>query len=175
MIDWLFVGQLLGFLSFGLGMATFYQKDDKQLKILMVVFNINHLIHYFLLGSLVSVVASALSASRTLASIFTQSRLVAWAFIVVAVVFGLFVSEGAIHIWPILGTAIGTYCVFMLKGIEMRVGFLIGATCWLINNIIVGSIGGTLLEATLIVTNSVTIYRMYIDDKMVVSQTQSSQ
>lgn len=56
MIDLFSVGQALGFLSFGLGISTFYQKDDRQLKILMFVFNINHLLHYLLLGSTVSAV-----------------------------------------------------------------------------------------------------------------------
>lgn len=48
---------------------------------------------------------------------------------------------------------LGTYSVFVLKGIQMRVGFLLGAMCWLTNNIIVGSVGGSLLEATLICVN----------------------
>ena len=64
-------------------------------------------------------------------------------------------------VWPILGTVIGTYSVFCLSGIRMRSGFLLGACCWLTNNILVGSIGGTLLEMTVIVMNSTTIYRLY--------------
>ncbi|CAH0528820.1 YgjV family protein [Vibrio hippocampi] len=155
------VGQALGFLSFGLGISTFYQKNDRQLKLLMLIFNINHLLHYLLLGSLISAVAAALSALRTFASIHTQSKRVAWVFISLAVVLGVFVAEDTSQMWPIVGTVIGTYCMFVLKGIAMRVGFLIGAACWLVNNIMVGSIGGTLLEATLIMTNITTIYRMH--------------
>lgn len=43
----------------------------------------------------------------------------------------------------------------------MRIGFLLGAACWLTNNILVGSIGGTLLEVSLMAMNSMTIYRLY--------------
>jgi spore coat polysaccharide biosynthesis predicted glycosyltransferase SpsG len=47
----------------------------------------------------------------------------------------------------------------------MRLAFVLGAVCWLSNNIIVGSIGGTLLEATLLVVNCLTIWRLYSANK----------
>jgi hypothetical protein len=53
----------------------------------------------------------------------------------------------------------------MLRGIQMRIAFLIGACCWLTNNILVGSIGGTLLELTVITVNSLTIFRMLREQK----------
>ncbi|MDN3702333.1 YgjV family protein [Vibrio artabrorum] len=164
-MDLFSVGQVLGFLSFGLGISTFYQKDDRQLKILMFVFNINHLFHYLLLGSTVSAAAAGLSAARTLVSIHTRSKLVAVLFIVVA--------GGIGQLWSIFGTMIGTFSMFVLSGVAMRIGFLLGATCWLINNILVGSIGGTLLEATLIVTNLVTIYRLRKSSDLVSSESQT--
>ena len=69
------------------------------------------------------------------------------------------------ELWAILGMSFGTYSVFVLKGIPMRIGFLLGATCWLINNISVGSIGGSLLEATLISVNIITILRLLRDQR----------
>ncbi|AYV23608.1 MULTISPECIES: YgjV family protein [Vibrio] len=173
MIDLFSVGQALGFLSFGLGISTFYQKSDRQLKILMFVFNINHLLHYLLLGSTVSAVAAGLSAARTLASIHTRSKLVAAVFIVVAGGFGYWIADGVGQLWSIIGTVIGTFSMFVLSGVAMRVGFLVGATCWLINNVLVGSIGGTLLEATLIVTNLVTIYRLRKSTDLVSNESQT--
>ncbi|MCY9869990.1 YgjV family protein [Vibrio barjaei] len=173
MIDLFSVGQALGFLSFGLGISTFYQKNDRQLKILMFVFNINHLLHYLLLGSTVSAVAAGLSAARTLASIHTRSKLVAAVFIVVAGGFGYWIADGVGQLWSIIGTVIGTFSMFVLSGVAMRVGFLVGATCWLINNVLVGSIGGTLLEATLIVTNLVTIYRLRKSTDLVSNESQT--
>ncbi len=50
----------------------------------------------------------------------------------------------------------------------MRIGFLLGAMCWLINNILVGSIGGALLEATLITVNVTTIIRLLRDNRLAV-------
>ncbi|MCU8536060.1 YgjV family protein, partial [Vibrio vulnificus] len=74
------------------------------------------------------------------------------------------------ELWPIVGTVIGTYSLFVLSGIRMRIGFLAGATCWLINNILVGSIGGTLLEMTVIIMNLITIYRLYRQPLLPVTQ-----
>ncbi|MGR5177140.1 YgjV family protein [Vibrio parahaemolyticus] len=160
MIDLFSVGQLLGILSFGLGISTFYQKNDRQLKILMLIFNINHLLHYLLLGSLSSALAAALSAARTTASICTHSKRIAWSFIVLSVVVGVVIADDYSQLLPILGTTIGTYSMFMLKGMSMRIGFLFGGVCWLSNNILVGSVGGTLLEVTLLATNLVTIKKL---------------
>lgn len=164
------LAQALGFLSFGLGISTFYQKNDRHLKILMLVFNLNHLLHFLLLGSMLSALSALLSALRTTTSIFTSSKWVAAIFILIGIVSGLGMAEHWWELWPIVGTVIGTYSLFVLSGIRMRLGFLAGATCWLINNILVGSIGGTLLEMTVIIMNLITIYRLYRQPLLPVSQ-----
>ncbi|MDW1631743.1 MULTISPECIES: YgjV family protein, partial [Vibrio] len=150
-----------GFISFGLGFSVFYQKNDRHLKILMLIFNLNHLLHFLLLGSMVSALSALLSALRTTTAIFVSSKRVAAVFIVISLVSGFWVAEQWRDLWPIIGTVIGTYSVFCLSGIRMRIGFLLGASCWLTNNILVGSIGGTLLEMTVIVMNLLTIYRLH--------------
>lgn len=158
------LAQALGLVSFALGISTFYQKDDRKLKIIMLIFNMNHLLHYLLLGSMTSALSAALSAARTGTSIYTSSRYVAAVFIVLGLSLGLSISNHWWDMWPIVGTVIGTFAVFMLRGIAMRIAFLVGGVCWLINNIIVGSIGGTMLEATLICVNLLTIYRLVRDE-----------
>lgn len=164
------LAQALGFLRFGLGISTFYQKNDRHLKILMLVFNLNHLLHFLLLGSMLSALSALLSALRTTTSIFTSSKWVAAILILIGIVSGLGMAEHWWELWPIVGTVIGTYSLFVLSGIRMRIGFLAGATCWLINNILVGSIGGTLLEMTVIIMNLITIYRLYRQPLLPVTQ-----
>ncbi len=161
MVDTTILAQALGFISFCLGFSVFYQKNDRHLKILMLIFNLNHLLHFLLLGSMVSALSALLSALRTTTAIFVSSKRVAAVFIVISLVSGFWVAEQWRDLWPIIGTVIGTYSVFCLSGIRMRIGFLLGASCWLTNNILVGSIGGTLLEMTVIVMNLLTIYRLH--------------
>ncbi|CAM3892520.1 TPA: YgjV family protein [Vibrio vulnificus] len=168
------IAQIVGLLSFALGLSTFYQKDDRRLKIVMLVFNFNHLIHYLLMGSMMSVLSSLLSALRTATAVCLSTgrctikgaeRIAVTVFISAGAVFGLTLMDSVWELWPIVGTAIGTYALFMLKGIVMRLAFLVGASCWLINNILIGSIGGTLLELCVITINLVTIGRLLRDKK----------
>ncbi|MGJ8581174.1 MAG: YgjV family protein [Psychromonas sp.] len=173
MMDSLFFAQLLGFLSFVLGVCTFFQKDDKKLKIMMVVFNVNHLVHFLLLGSIVSALSALLSALRTITSIYVSSLAAAVCFIAVGLSSAIYFADSIWDLWPMLGMSIGTYAVFVLHGIKMRIAFLIGAICWLINNILVGSIGGTLLEATLITVNLSTIIRLVKDNRQMANVDES--
>ncbi|WP_375732275.1 YgjV family protein [Vibrio ponticus] len=164
------IAQLFGLLSFALGLSTFYQKDDRRLKIVMLTLNLNHLIHYLLMGSSVSALSSLLSAFRTATAIYLTPQWLSpkWAavlFVIASTLFGLSIADSIWDLWPILGTAIGSYAVFMLQGIKMRLAFLVGASCWLINNIMLGSIGGTLLELSAISVNLFTITRLIRDQK----------
>ncbi len=157
----LFLAQALGFVSFGLGVACFYQRDDRRLKWTMLAMNLNNVLHFALLGATTAAMGSLLSVARTGLALRTSSRLVALVFIAITLVLGALISERWQDMFPVLGTCIGTYALFCLTGIRMRIAFLCGALCWLSNNIIVGSIGGTLLELTLLAVNLNTIRRLY--------------
>lgn len=159
--------QWLGFLSFALGISTFYQKDDRKLKLVMLIFQFNNVLHFYLLGSDISAISTLLSFLRTATAIKTSSKLVAAAFVIVSIALGLWIANGPLDLLPILGSILGTIAVFLLKGIQMRIAFIIGAICWLANNIIVGSIGGSLLEATLLTVNLFTIMRLYRNNQKV--------
>ena len=165
MVDQQFIAQFLGFVSYALGIYAFYQKDDKKLKVIMFVFSLNHAIHFLLLGTVVSALSAVLSAIRTGTAIYVSSKRVAALFIIIGLASGIYLMDNIWELWAILGMSFGTYSVFVLKGIPMRIGFLLGATCWLINNISVGSIGGSLLEATLISVNIITIIRLLRDKR----------
>lgn len=155
------LAQGIGMLSFFLGVCCFFQKDDKNLKLIMLLVNINNVLHFALLAAWTSVAASIFSVIRTGLSLKTSSRWAAYFFIVIIFSLGIYMSNHWYDMFPVVGACIGTYALFCLKHIKMRVAFLIGAVCWLINNIIVGSIGGTLLEATLLTVNLHTIYRLH--------------
>ena len=163
------LAQAFGLLSFVLGILCFYQKNDQRLRIMMVVMNLNHALHFALLGAFTACLSALLSVVRTGLSIKTRSRTVAYIFIVITLAIGLYFADVWYDLFPIIGTCIGTYALYCLSGIKMRLAFLCGALCWLTNNIIVGSIGGTMLEATLLMVNSFTIWRLYVASKLIKS------
>jgi hypothetical protein len=94
-------------------------------------------------------------------------------FIFGLIISGIWLADSVVQWLPILGSCIGTYALFCLDGIKMRLAFVVGTICWLSNNIIVGSIGGTLLEATLLAVNCMTIWRLYSANKQARSLAQS--
>jgi hypothetical protein len=62
---------------------------------------------------------------------------------------------------PIAASCIGTTALFFLHGLRMRALMLLGTLLWLANNLLVGSIGGTLLEACLALANLRTIAQLW--------------
>ncbi|BFM13216.1 YgjV family protein [Simiduia litorea] len=154
----IWVAQMLGLLSFALGIACFYQQQDLRLKQLMVLLNINNALHFFLLGGITACLSSLISALRNTLAIKFQSAWLATLFIAITLVLGLPLIHHPADWLPLLGSCIGSYAVFCCTGIKLRGIFLLGALCWLLNNIWLGSIGGTLLETMLLITNLRTIY-----------------
>lgn len=154
------LGQFFGLLSFLLGIACFYQRDDRRLKIIMFAMQLNNCIHFALLAAPTAVMSSLFSMVRTGLSLYTRSALVAWLFIAASVALGIWLSDQWQDMLPVMGSCIGTYALFCLQGIRMRLAFLVGAGFWLSNNLWVGSIGGSLLEMTLITVNLRTIYKL---------------
>lgn len=155
------LAQFFGLLSYCLGIYCFYQRDDKRLKISLFVLQTNNCIHFALLGATTALFSSVLSVIRTGLSLRTKSTIVAWLFIAVSFFWGLYLTTIWQDMLPVIGSCIGTYALFCLRGIGMRLAFLISACFWLANNIYVGSLGGTLLELTLITVNSRTMIKLY--------------
>ena len=157
--------QSLGLLSFILGTYTFLQKNDKQLKVSMLCLFACQTAHFFLLGSPTAAAANLLSLIRTFISIKFKMPWVGIVFITANIVWGGILFETMLSILPILGACCGTYAVFFLHGIKMRLAFILGAVCWITHNILVGSIGGILLELIVIIANALTIVRIYLYNK----------
>lgn len=74
---------------------------------------------------------------------------------------GLWLQQGLLSLLPIAASCIGTTALFFLSGLRMRLLMLLGTLLWLVNNLAVGSVGGSLLEATIALTNSWTLWRLW--------------
>jgi len=158
------IAQWVGFVSFVLGMLAFWQRDDRKLKRYMLAFYSVHTLHFLLLGSMTSAFSSGLSLLRTFVAIKYSSKRLCWIAIIILVTVGVYLATSWIQAFSILGTVIGTYSIFNLQGIQLRFGMILGALCWLTNNMLMGSMGGILLESCLIILNLITAYRIYLDN-----------
>lgn len=155
------IPQFFGLISFGLGAICFMQKDDRRFKLFLLLLNINHTLHFILMEALTSAFCSFISMGRTLASLKTKSKYVAVFFIIITVLISPLWAEQWYDWFCVAGVCIGTYGLFCLSGITLRLAMMIGTLCWLANNILVGSIGGIMLETMVLVINIVTISRLY--------------
>ncbi|MFA3792023.1 YgjV family protein [Aliiglaciecola sp. SL4] len=153
-------GQLIGGISFLLSLLAFYQKKDVTLKAFLALFFLVHATHFYLLDASVPAFLCILSMVRSIVAIFTRSNSIALVFMIITLIIGLSSYQSYLDFLVILANMIGVYSLFCLKGVSLRLGIIAGASLWLVNNVLIGSIGGTLIEIFVISTNLITIYRI---------------
>ena len=162
--------QALGFLGYLIGITLSLQKDDAKLRFLLVCMCAVMMVHFALLGSYISACMCILNGARTYFSGKTKSRRVMLSFIALMWLLGLSQFTEYYQLITILTSSLATYGLYRTSGIQMRLLFLTNNVGWTINNYIVGSIGGTLMEATFIIMNLITIYRLRSDANKVLIQ-----
>lgn len=147
------LAQLLGYAAFVLGVLCFAQTDDRRFKLFMAAECAAYIGHFALLGQPTAMASTTVSLLRSLASIKARTPAVGLFFIALSAGLGVWLMKGWLSLLPIIASCIGTFSLFFLHGLRMRALMLVGTVLWLVNNLLVGSIGGTLLEGVLMVTN----------------------
>jgi hypothetical protein len=155
------LAQLVGYAAFVVGVVSFLQRDDRRLRAMIGLQAFSYSVHFFLLGSVIAAFASLVTCSRALLSLYTRSRWVALGILVVNVTFGVLTVRTAAGWLPVLASSAGTVAFFWFSGLALRFILLGSTACWLVNNVLVGSIGGTLLELFIGVANGITCYRLW--------------
>jgi len=160
---WLNSAQLWGYLAFLLGVSSFLQRDDRRFKILMTAECIAYAAHFGLLGQPTAAASSLVSMSRSLLALYTRSMVVAWGIVAINLALGWNLATIWWNWLPLAASTIGTLALFKWSGIRMRLAMLLGTLLWLVNNVLSGSIGGTILELVVAMTNLYTIFRLYAE------------
>ncbi|WP_171389922.1 YgjV family protein [Vibrio mediterranei] len=166
--------QALGFVGYLIGITLSLQKDDAKLRFLLVCMCAVMMVHFALLGSFISAFMCILNGARTYFSGKTKSLKVMFGFITLMWILGLSQFTEYYQLITIFTSSLATYGLYRTSGIKMRLLFLTNNVGWTINNYIVGSIGGTLMESTFILMNLITIYRLSIDTKKTAMQDSKS-
>ena len=166
--------QLFGYAAFVLGVMSFLQKDDRRFKLYMSAECLAYVVHFALLGNPTAVASSVISVSRSVLSLYTKAPWVAFSLVALNLVLGWRLVEVWWNWLPLLASCIGTLALFLLSGIRMRLTMLVGTGCWLANNILSGSIGGTALELVILATNLRTIYALWRQETVAALEDQQS-
>ncbi len=153
--------QLAGYAAFVFGMACYAQTDDRRFKIFMALECAAYVLHFALLGQPTAMASTAVSLLRSLASLKARLPWVGIFFVALSLAAGALLYTGWVSLLPIAASCIGTTALFFLQGLRMRLLMFCGTLLWLTNNLLVGSIGGSLLEACLLASNLLTIRRLW--------------
>ena len=152
--------QIPGYFAFVFGVACFMQTDDRRFRLFMSVECFSYVLHFALLGQPTAVASSLVSLGRSVASIYWRSRATAFVFLGANLLLGWWLFDGWLSLLPIAASCIGTAALFFLQGVPMRALMLVGTACWIANNLLVGSVGGTLLELAVAAVNGWTLVRL---------------
>ncbi|HAS62370.1 MAG TPA: hypothetical protein DCS35_07185 [Vibrio sp.] len=155
------LAQAIGMVAFAIGATAFLHSDGRRFRLHLMVFQVVLCSHFIMMGALVAAFGCGISAIRSYASTKTQSTPVMLFFIAMLWVMGVPQLEHSYELLTIVGSSVATWALFKTQGIQMRLLVMFNSFCWVTNNLLLGSIGGTLMELTFIIVNSLTILRMY--------------
>lgn len=154
-------GQVVSLIALGFCIVGFASKRDDRLMVLLISANVAFALQFALFGSWTAAVLSVLVIGRImLARRYMGNWQVMLAVLAVNLVAALLTWRSSADFFAIAAAIFGTLGMFMLRGIPMRLMLAAAAFAWMLNNIAIGSVGGTLAEAMVLVTNFITIYRL---------------
>lgn len=154
-------GQAVSLIALGLCIIGFASKQDDRLMMLLIGANVAFALQFALFGSWTAATLSLLVIGRILlARRHPGNWKIMLAVLAVNLTAGALTWRSPVDFFAIAAAVFGTVGMFMLRGIPMRLMLAAAAFAWMLNNILIGSIGGTLAEGMVMVTNFITIYRL---------------
>ena len=154
------LAQWVGIGAYFIGLVAFTRKNGNHFKFILIICQAVICLHFFMMGAIPGAISAGLSCARTYTSTRTNSSLVMWVFITLVWLLGLYNLNHSYELLTMLGASIATYGMFKFKGPLLRFTVLLCSVCWLTHNLLLGSIGGTLMETSFIIVNGITIFRL---------------
>lgn len=155
-------GQFFGLVSLVLCVLAFSSKQDDRLLMLLLSANVAFTLQFMIFESWTAAALSLLVIARiALARRYPGSKVTMVIVLVASGVASGLTWQSWADLPAMVAMALGTMGMFLLRGIPMRVFLGLAALAWTLSHILVGSVGGTLAEALVLLTNAITIYRLY--------------
>lgn len=161
--QWL-AGQALGLVALALCLVAFSSKRDDRLLVILIAANVAFALHFVCFERWVPAGLTALIVLRIVLVRRYKGRWpVMLAMLGASLVTAMLTWQGPQDWLALTAAVLGTVGMFMLHGVPMRVVLAAAALAWTLNNLVIGSIGGSLAEGLIMITNIVTIIRMLRD------------
>ncbi|WP_083815580.1 YgjV family protein [Marinomonas posidonica] len=119
--------------------------------------------HFYLLEQPTAAWLMFMGSVRYFVSIFFPSRKVAIPFLIIPIAVLFLTFTGIASILACLGSMIKTSAVFCKHDKKLRQFMMVGTVFWIINNAIVHSPLGVLMEVLFLTSNLIAYYRYYIN------------
>jgi hypothetical protein len=152
--------QWVGLLAYGVGITAFFHHDGRRFRLHLMAFQVVATCHFVMMGAMVGASGSAISGARSYLSTRTQSSTVMWIFIALLWIMGLLNLKHSFEILTFVGASVATWAMFKTQGLTLRLLILSNSVCWFTHNLLIGSIGATLMEGSFALVNTVMIVRM---------------
>lgn len=154
-------GQLFGMIALAICLVAFSSRNDDRLLVLLISANVAFALQFAFFSSWTAAALTVLVIVRiVLARRFTGSQWVMWMVLAMNGVAATLTWQSWVDVFALTAATLGTIAMFQLRGIAMRVVLGAAAFAWMLNNLVIGSIGGTLAEGLIFITNIITIVRM---------------
>ena len=162
-LRWL-LGQGVSLVALALCLVAFASKRDDRLFVLLLFANVAFAAQFALFESWVAAGISALIVLRiALVRRYPRHRVLMLAMLAATLVVAALTWSGPRDIPALAAGLLGTWGMFMLRGIAMRAALAVAALCLVISNLLAGSIGGTIAESLIFLTNVITMLRLRRD------------
>lgn len=155
------VGQFFGLVALVLCVVAFSSKQDDRLLALLISANVAFALQFVFFESWTAAVLTVLVIARiVLARRYLGSKTVMTVVLLASAIAAALTWRSWVDVLPLIAMVLGTVGMFMLRGIAMRVFLGMAAVAWMLNNLLIGTIGGTIAEGLIVITNIVTIIRL---------------
>ncbi|WP_106478018.1 YgjV family protein [Phytohalomonas tamaricis] len=155
-------GQLFGLVTLILCVWAFSNKQDDRLLVLLLSANVAFALQFMFFASWTAAALSLLVVARiALARRYPGSKAAMAIMLAASGAAAVLTWQSWADLPAIVAMVLGTVGMFLLRGIPMRVFLGLGAVAWMVSHLLVGSVGGTLAEGFVLLTNTITIYRLY--------------
>lgn len=156
---YIWFAQSVGVLAFFVGITMFFNRNDRRFKQQLSAYSAIIGVHFLLMGANPAGMSALLNAVRTLITLKTRNQWVMVVFITLTLILGIGKAKHLMELLPIVGTVASTWALFRTSGLKTRCIMWGSTCCWVIHNVWLGSIGGSLIEGSFLLMNGYNILR----------------
>lgn len=154
-------GQICGLVALVICVVAFASKNDDRLLMLLISANVAFALQYIFFESWTAAALTLLVIVRiVLARRYMGNKAVMAGVLLASAIAAAITWQSWVDILPMAAMVLGTLGMFLMRGISMRVFLGVAALLWMINNLLIGTIGGTIAEGLIVITNIITIIRL---------------